>query len=163
MKALFPLALTLSLAIAACSAPQDTDAPADDAGTARGGYSEDNLAASEACFADTPSALLEPGQTLIERGPSGVVLVSHALGGEAADYEFQISGLADEQRRIIDTAAADFFRTAGDQYDATSDAVIYHRARDGSFCAVVRDETAGRALVDAAETVDAARADAPAE
>ena len=161
MKALY--AFALALAVAACSAPQDADRQDSAASSANGGFSEDNLAASDACFSDTPSALLEPGQTLIERGPSGIVLVSHALDGEAADYEFQVSALPDAQRRILDDAAAQFFRMAGDQYDPATDAVIYHRARDGAFCAVVRDATAGRGLADAAAAVDAALADTPAE
>lgn len=161
MKALYAFALTL--AVAACSAPQDADGQDSAAAASGGEYSEDNLASSEACFSDTPSALLEPGQTLIERGPSGIVLVSHSLDGEAADYEFQVARLPEEQRRVLDDAAAQFFRTAGDQYDPTTDAVIYHRARDGAFCAVVRDAATGRGLVEAAETVNAALADAPAE
>lgn len=161
MKALYALALTL--AVAACSAPQDADTQDSTASSANGEFSEDNLATSDACFSDTPSVLLEPGRTLIERGPSGIVRVSHTLDGEAADHEFQVSALPDQQRRILDDAAAQFFRTAGDQYDPETDAVIYHRARDGAFCAVVRDATAGRGLADAAAAVDAALADMPAE
>lgn len=156
MKTVYCLAL--ALVIAACSAPQE------DGGTAAaGGYDADNLATSQACFADTPSAHLEPGQTLIERGPSGVVLVSHARGGAPADYAFNIVSLPEAQRQQIDAAAADFFRAAGELYDVTTDAVIYHRSRDGAFCAVVRDDAAGQALVDAAEAVDAARPEATDE
>lgn len=161
MKALYAFALTL--AVAACSAPQDTDTQDSAAASASGGFSEDNLAASDACFSDTPSALLEPGQTLIERGPSGIVRVSHTLDGETADYEFQVSALPDAQRRSLDDAAAQFFRAAGDQYDPATDAVIYHRSRDGAFCAVVRDATAGRGLVDAAAAVDASLSNTPDE
>lgn len=161
MKALY--AFALALAVAACSAPQDTDGQEGTDAAGGGEYSDDNLASSEACFSDTPSALLEPGQTLIERGPSGIVVVSHALDAEPADYEFQVAALPDAQRRILDEAAAQFFRTAGDQYDPATDAVIYHRARDGGFCAVVRDAATGRGLVEAAETVDAALAGASAE
>jgi len=113
-------------------------------------YSEDNLATSEACFADTPSALLHAGETLIERGPSGIIRVSHALDGERADYSFQVLAMDEADRSAIDGAAADFFRAAGAQYDPASDAVVYHRSRDGSFCAVVKDAATGRALAEAA-------------
>lgn len=161
MKTVYAFALTF--VIAACSGPQDAESRSGDEAAADGRYGTDNLAASDACFADTPSEHLDAGQTLIERGPSGVILVSHALDGNRADFEFQVSGLADAQRRTIDAAAADFFRTAGDQYDVNSDAVIYHRARDGSFCAVVRDEATGRALVDAAATIHTDAGEAPTE
>lgn len=156
MKTVYCLAF--ALAITACSAPQEDGETA-----AAGGYDAENLATSQACFADTPSAHLEPGQTLIERGPSGVVLVSHARGGAPADYTFNIVSLPEAQRQQIDAAAADFFRAAGELYDVNTDAVIYHRSRDGAFCAVVRDDAAGQALVDAAEAVDAARPEATDE
>ncbi len=150
MKTVYCLAFALG--IAACSAPQDGGGS-----TATSGYDAENLATSEACFADAPSAHLEAGQTLIERGPSGMVLVSHARGGAPADYAFNIVSLPETQRQQIDRAAADFFRAAGELYDVNTDAVIYHRSRDGAFCAVVRDDAAGHALVDAAEAVDASR------
>lgn len=154
MKAFHCLAMGLASTalLAACSGPE-TNGAAEDAQEA---YSEDSLATSEACFADTPSAHLNPGETLVERGPSGIVRISHALDGERADYEFAIVDLAEAQRQAIDNAAADFFRAAGDQYDAASDAVIYHRSRDGSFCAVVKDEATGRALAETAASVQAA-------
>lgn len=142
VKVLVP-ALIPAILLAACSqgVPQDENTAV---------YSEDNLATSEACFAEIPSAHLNAGETLIERGPSGIIRVSHALDGETADYSFQILSMDEADRSVIDAAAADFFRAAGAQYDPASDAVVYHRARDGRFCAVVKDETAGRALAGAA-------------
>ncbi|WP_203290839.1 hypothetical protein [Maricaulis parjimensis] len=146
--------LTALALIAACSAPEPADTEVSETG-AGSVFSEDNLASSEACFADAPSTLLEPGQTLIERGPSGIVRVSHNLDAAPADYEFAIISLSEPQRRIIDDAGANFFRAAGDAHDYATDEVIYHRSRDGTFCAVVRDEAVGSALAEAAATVQA--------
>ncbi|MAK64719.1 MAG: hypothetical protein CMF75_08305 [Maricaulis sp.] len=138
--------------LAACSAPQDDTSGSQEAETASV-FDEGNLATSEACFADAPSHALEPGQTLIERGPSGIIRVSHNLDGAPADYEFAIIALAEPQRQVIDAAAADFFRAAGAAHDYSTDEVIYHRSRDGTFCAVVRDEAMGQPLAEAAARV----------
>ncbi|WP_417497335.1 hypothetical protein [Maricaulis sp.] len=138
------LAIPALILLAACSQPEA--APV---------YDADHLASSDACFADDRAALLEPGQTLIERGPDGAVRIAHALGGERASYEFFVSQMTDAPRQALDAAAADFYRAAGQQHDVTTDAVIYHRATDGTFCAVVRDEATGRALVDAAAAIPA--------
>ncbi|WP_300543884.1 hypothetical protein [Maricaulis sp.] len=155
--------LPLIAALAACSAPEEGTGAENPAEMADGAFSEDNLPVSEACFADMPSALLEPGQTLIERGPSGMVRVSSALDGETADFAFQIATLSEPHREVIDGAAADFFRAAGDRHDFSTDEVIYHRSRDGTFCAVMRDEAVGQALTAAAASVQAELDTAPAE
>lgn len=148
-----PALAVLSFATA-CSAPDGETGDTGESETVSV-FNEDNLATSEACFADAPSTLLEPGQTLIERGPSGIIRVSHNLGGAPADYEFTIIRLAEPQRQIIDNAAADFFRAAGAAHDFATDEVIYHRSRDGTFCAVVRDEAMGQPLAEAAARVQA--------
>jgi hypothetical protein len=140
MKAL--LAIFALPLLAACSQPET--APL---------YDADHLASSAACFASDRAALLEPGQTLLERGPDGAVRIAHALGGERGGYEFFVSEMDEPARLSLDAAAAEFFRTAGEHYDVTTDAVIYHRATDGTFCAVVSDQSTGRALVEAAEVI----------
>lgn len=144
MKAL--LAIPVLALLAACSQPEA--API---------YDADHLASSAACFAADRAALLEPGQTLIERGPDGAVRIATALEGERTNYEFFVGQMDEAPRQTLDAAAADFFRAAGEQHDVTTDAVIYHRATDGTFCAVVKDEATGRALVAAAEAIPAAR------
>ncbi len=150
MKAWIALpALSAIALVAACSEPEAATTVAPSV------FSEDNLATSEACFTDTPSALLEAGQTLIERGPSGIVRVSHNLDGAPADHEFAIAALSAEHRAIIDDAGAAFFRAAGEQHDYATDEVIYHRSRDGTFCAVVRPNEIGRPLAEAAARVQA--------
>lgn len=146
--------------LAACSASDegaDTPAPAGMATPIETGFDSDNLASSPACFAEDRSAGLMPGQSLVERSPDGAVRISHALNGEQENFVFLITELTDEERATIDGAAADFIRAAGQSYDVTTDAVIYHRSTDGTFCTVVKDVDAGTAVVDAARTVHAAR------
>ena len=148
--------LTAMALLAACSGPQsaETGTVGDDSETVSV-FNETNLATSQACFADAPSEFLEPGQTLIERGPSGVIRVSHNLGSAPADHEFTIIALSEPQRQIIDEAAANFFRAAGAAHDYSTDEVIYHRSRDGTFCAVARGVAMGQPLADAAARVQA--------
>lgn len=139
MKAL--LTLPVVALLAACSAQ--------DPSTISTGFSEDNLATSQACFAETPSALLEPGQTLLETGPAGSTRISWSLAGETGDLNFAVTAMDLPAKTILDGANADFYRAAGQQHDHATDAVIYHRTSDGTFCTVIRDEPTGRALVDA--------------
>ncbi|ABI64331.1 hypothetical protein Mmar10_0035 [Maricaulis maris MCS10] len=143
MKALPVLSTVLPAiaALAACSAPE--------ASTINTGFSEDNLASSEACFAETPSTLLEPGQTLLETGPAGITRVSWSLGDQAGDVTLSISGMELPVKTRLDAANAAFYSAAGQQHDHSTDAVIYHRTTDGTFCTVIRDEPTGQALVDA--------------
>ncbi len=146
--------LTAMALLAACSGP-DTSVDEADSSETVSVFNEDNLATYEACFADTPSDFLEPGQALIERGPSGVIRVSHNLGNAPADYEFTIIALSETQRRMVDDAAANFFRAAGEAHDYATDEVIYHRSRDGTFCAVARGTAIGQPLADAAARAQA--------
>ena len=139
MKAL--IALPVLALLAACSSEHGS--------TINTGFSEENLATSEACFAETPSVLLEPGQTLLETGPAGVTRVSWSLGDETGDMVVSISGMDEATKSVLDAANAAFYSAAGQQHSHTTDAVIYHRSMDGSFCTVVKDQTTGRALVDA--------------
>lgn len=139
MASIFALAL-----LAACSAPEA--APV---------YDADHLASSPACFAPDRAALLEPGQTLLERGPDGAAHIARAHNGERAHFDFFVSDLAEADRAALDAAAADFLRAAGEAHDVTTDAVIYHRASDGTFCTVVTDQATGDALVEAAEAIRA--------
>lgn len=135
------IALPALALLAACSAENGS--------TINTGFSEDNLATSEACFAETPSTLLEPGQTLLETGPSGLTRVSWSLGDETGDVAVSIAEIEQATKTVLDAANAAFYSSAGRQHDHTTDAVIYHRTTDGTFCTVVRDEATGRALVDA--------------
>ncbi len=147
--------------LAACSAP-DSQAPADSAAPAdsvvpvTGPYSEDNLAFSDACFNEQGRAqLLEEGQSLIERGPAGIVLAAYNLDGELGQHEFDIGLLSEEMRQRVDGAAADFFREAGVAYNVTTDDVIYHRQTDGTFCAVVKVQPTARNFAEAARAIQA--------
>ena len=137
--------------LAACSSEQ--------ASTVNTGFSEDNLATSEACFAETPSVLLERGQTLLETGPAGLTRVSWSLGDETGDVALSISGMDTVTKTALDAANAAFYGAAGRQHDHSTDAVIYHRTTDGTFCTVVRDEATGRALVNAVTALPAPAAD----
>lgn len=135
LPAIFALTLT-----AACtqSGPVNDAAPA---------FGADNLATSQACFAESPASLLEPGQTLLERGPDGRVRISGRVEGRAVNFEFSIAQMPDASRQALDAAAADFFQAAGAVYDVTSDIVIYHRATDGTLCTVTGDRAIGRTLL----------------
>tara|TARA_R110000744_G_scaffold125730_3_gene231495 strand:- start:64001 stop:64447 length:447 start_codon:yes stop_codon:yes gene_type:complete len=141
MKALLAIvAVTLT---AACSQPETVNSAAP-------AYDADHLATSSACFAESPARLLEPGQTLLERGPDGVVRISSLVAGRAEDLEFSIAGMPDASRQALDAAAADFFQAAGAAYDVTKDTVIYHRATDGTLCTVTGDRAIGQRLMAAA-------------
>ncbi len=142
------IALPALALLAACSSDQGS--------TINTGYSEDNLASSEACFAETPSALLEPGQTLLETGPAGLTRVSWSLGGETGNMAVSTADMEHPTKTALDAANAAFYSAAGRQHDHSTDAVIYHRTTDGTFCTVVRDEVTGRALVDAIMNLPAA-------
>ena len=135
------IALPALALLAACSSEQGS--------TINTGFSEDNLASSDACFAETPSTLLEPGQTLLETGPAGLTRVSWSLNGETGDVILAVSDLDQTTKTAMDAANADFYRAAGEQHSHTTDAVIYHRSMDGSFCTVIKDQATGQALVDA--------------
>jgi len=143
MKALpiLSTALPAIALLAACSSQ--------DASTINTGFSEDNLASSDACFAETPSSLLEPGQTLLETSPAGMTRISWSLAGETGDLTFTVTGMDQPTKTILDAANAGFYQAAGQQHDHSTDAVIYHRTSDGTFCTVIRDEPTGQALVDA--------------
>ena len=134
--------------LAACSAEHGS--------TINTGFSEDNLATSDACFAETPSSLLDPGQTLLETGPAGLTRVSWSLGGETGDMAVSIAEIEQTTKTALDAANAAFYSAAGQQHDHSTDAVIYHRTTDGTFCTVIRDEATGRALVDAIMNLPAA-------
>ncbi|WP_300552993.1 hypothetical protein [Maricaulis sp.] len=162
MKAWF--ALPAVILLAACSGPDTGEpgtetvtetAPAEE--TAAGPYGPGNLATSEACLVETgQAALLDEGQTLLERGPRGFVGVSHALNGMREDLRVRVTRMDEPYRGQIEDASAAFFRAAGNAHDPTTDAVIYHRTRDGIFCTVVRSQETGGALVDAMKSVMAA-------
>ena len=147
--------LPLIAVLAACS-PQpagETDANTVANSTAGSTWSRDNLPQAPACFAPEPAPLLEPGQTLLERSPAGIVRIAgRSAAGEDA-WAFEIMALDDDDRARLDGAAADFFRAAGEQHDYSTDTVIYHRSRDGSFCTVVRDEATGLALLETARSL----------
>ena len=99
MRALLAIfALTLT---AGCTQPDTVNDVAPAFGT-------DNLATSQACFTENPASLLEPGQTLLERGPDGIVKISSRVGGRAANLEFSITQMPDASRQALDAAAADF-------------------------------------------------------
>lgn len=146
--------------LAACSAPE-SEAPADsaplvEASTPAGPYSEDNLAFSDACFNEGARVEnLELGQTLIERGPAGVVLVAYNQADGSGVHSFDVTAVNDEIRQRVDNAAADFFRNAGVAYDVTTDNVIYHRQMDGTFCAVVNVPKIANALASEARAIQA--------
>lgn len=146
-------ALTATAILAACSAP-DANGPDNPHIAVETGFSNDNLAFSDACFADDRSGNLVWGQSLVERTPDGIVRVSYALDDRRGDHEFTITSLDDEQRQAVDAAAADFIRTAGLAHDPATDAVIYHRETDGSFCTVVKDVESGRVVRDAAIDIE---------
>ena len=59
-----------------------------------------------------------------------------------------------------DAASANFFRAAGNVFDITTDAVIYDRERDGSFCTVTNVAEIARPLVSEADAVAEALATA---
>ena len=142
MKALLAIiALTLT---AACTQPETVNdaVPVFDA---------DHLATSPACFTEDPASLLEPGQTLLERGPDGVVRISSRVEGHAENLEFSIAQMPDTSRQALDAAAADFFQAASAAYDVTTDIVIYHRATDGTLCTVTGNAEIGRTLLAAAD------------
>ena len=162
MKAWF--ALPAIVLLAACSGPQSSEtetetaaetAPAEAAAPSE--YGPGNLATSQACLTETgQAALLEDGQTLLERGPRGFISVSHALNGEREDLRVRVTRMDEPYRGQLEDASATFFRAAGDAHDPTTDEVIYHRTRDGIFCTVVRSQDVGSALVEAMRTVMAA-------
>ncbi|WP_291845579.1 hypothetical protein [Maricaulis sp.] len=135
------IALPALALLAACTA--------EDGSTINTGFSEDNLATSAACFAETPSTLLEPGQTLLETGPAGVTRGSWSLDGETGDLVISIADIDQPTKTALDAANAAFYSAAGQQHSHTTDAVIYHRTTDGTFCTVVKDDATGRALVEA--------------
>ncbi|WP_300532463.1 hypothetical protein [Maricaulis sp.] len=162
MKAWFTLPAILLLT--ACSGPQpgETDsetvmdaAPVEDADISA--FGPGNLATSDACLAETgQAALLDEGQTLLERGPRGFIGVSHALNGQREDLRVRVTRMDEPFRGQLEDASAAFFRAAGDAHDPTTDDVIYHRTRDGIFCTVVRSQDIGGALVEAMKSVMAA-------
>ncbi|WP_417495377.1 hypothetical protein [Maricaulis sp.] len=144
MRALLAIfALTLT---AGCTQPDTVNDVAPAFGT-------DNLATSQACFTENPSSLLEPGQTLLERGPDGIVKISSRVGGRAANLEFSVTQMPDASRQALDAAAADFFQGASAIYDVTSNIVIYHRATDGTLCTVTGDGAIGRTLMATAHSL----------
>ncbi|MFS2316364.1 hypothetical protein RMQ97_00380 [Maricaulis sp. D1M11] len=145
----------LAVLVACAPASEDTAAAPAENTEVTGPYSEDNLAFSDACFAEDRSGLLEEGQTLLERSPDGTVRISHALDGAREDYLFQVLDLNEDHRQLVEGAAANFFRTAGVDYNVTTDDVIYHREMDGSFCAVVKNRESGMEVATAARTVQA--------
>ena len=146
--------LTAGAVLAACSA-SGPGGPDNAHEAILSGFSNDNLAFSEACFAEDRSSNLVWGQSLVERSPDGIVRVSWALDDRRGDHVFAITSLTEDQRQRIDAAAADFIRTAGLAHDPATDAVIYHRETDGSFCTVVKDVETGRTVRDAAIALQA--------
>jgi hypothetical protein len=157
-------ALPTMVLVAACSGPQSSDTEIDTAPetpaveeATPGAYGPGNLATSDACLVESgQAALLDEGQTLLERGPRGFVGVSHALNGVREDLRVRVTRMDEPYRGQIEDASAAFFRAAGDAHDPTTDAVIYHRTRDGIFCTVVRSQEIGGALVEAMHSVMAA-------
>lgn len=146
--------------LAACSAQENSAPVADATSTAdeapAGPYSADNLAYSEACVdLENRMTLLEPGQTLLERGPAGLVTVVYNNDGEVGSHDFAIIELAEDLRARVDGAAADFYRNAGVAYDVTTDHVIYHRRQDGTFCTVVNLPEITAPLIAEAQAVQA--------
>ncbi len=146
--------LTAGAVLAACSASESND-PANPHEAILSGFDNYNLAYSQACFAEDRSGNLVWGQSLVERSPDGIVRVSWALDDQRGEHAFAITSLTEEQRLQIDAAAADFIRTAGLAHDPATDAVIYHRETDGSFCTVVKDVETGRTVRDAAIALQA--------
>tara|TARA_R110002096_G_scaffold122961_1_gene266209 strand:- start:1622 stop:2068 length:447 start_codon:yes stop_codon:yes gene_type:complete len=144
MKAL--LTISALVLLAACAQPET----ADDAAPV---YDADHLASSPACFADDRASLLAAGQTLLERGPDGIVKVSGFDSGQRENFEFPIGQLSAPSRLALDTAAAAFYQAAGRIHDVTTDAVIYHRATDGTLCTVTSDTPIGRPLLEAARAL----------
>ena len=145
--------LTAGAVVAACSAP-GTDDPDNPHEAVQTGFSNDNLAFSEACFAEDRAGNLVWGQSLVERSPDGIVRVSYALDDRRSDHVFTITALSDDHRQRVDAAAADFIRAAGLAHDPATDAVIYHRETDGSFCTVAKDVERGRLIRDAAIAIE---------
>lgn len=145
--------LTAGAVLAACSASETND-PANPHEEVLSGFSNENLAYSEACFAEDRSGNLVWGQSLVERTPDGIVRVSYALDDRRGDHVFAITSVTEAQRLQIDAAAADFIRTAGLAHDPATDAVIYHREADGSFCTVVKDVETGRMIRDTAIAIE---------
>ncbi|WP_417484350.1 hypothetical protein [Maricaulis salignorans] len=138
MKALLAIfALTLTTA---CTQPEAGN-------NAVAAFDADHLATSQACFSEHPASLLEPGQTLLERGPDGIVRISSLVEGRSENLEFSIAQMPNADRQALDAAAADFFQAASAVYDVTSDTVIYHRATDGTLCTVTGDRAIGRTLM----------------
>lgn len=148
------LACLAALSLGACAGPNEIVAEIATENE-NGIYSTDNLATSDACFAETPSTLLRPGRTLLETGPGGIIRVSHAHSAEGGDYAFAVVDLTTEQHARISAANAALFQAAAQAHSYENDAVIYHRSTDGTFCTVVADAVTGRALVDAAEALQA--------
>ena len=126
------------LALAACSGAEESVRPTEiEDVVASGPYTAEAPATTTACFHETDRASqLLDGQALLERGPAAIVYVSYNLDGRQANYAFTLMEMDEALVARTEAASASFFRAAGNVFDITTDAVIYDRERDGSFCTV---------------------------
>lgn len=143
------------LALAACSGAEDSVRPTDvEEVAATGSYTAENPATTESCFHESDrAAQLLDGQALLERGPAAIVHISYNFEGRQANYVLPIMQMDQALRDRTEAASAAFFRATGAVFDITTDAVIYDRERDGSFCTVTNVEEIIRPFVSEADAI----------
>lgn len=170
MKSILMMSMSAAaLLLAACGNGQESasapaaneanDTAAAIAAEAQAGLTALEIAAEDACRADSEAgvlAVVPQGASFASRGPDGVVTVAWKLDGEGDVLRFDAPGLPEAFRSDFDFAVAEHMRHGLRPGDDRSGTGVY-RMRDGRFCAIQTDRQvseAVRAIAREAEAIE---------